>query len=265
MFSRRPTKNNNKSAPVLGQVPSQQIPPMNRTHVHDVGYYNEKVERTPRYAATANLFQAIQEYNDPKMVEECLKNGADPNLQDVEGKTPLMACITKHPKNIQLLLDHGADVFVQDYKGNTALIYAVMYGHLSFCQTLFNASEGKLVDFTNHQGQTPLMVIAEKGEYTPDPRGFRWLVQNGADANHTDKFGNTTLTLILRSLQRNDMSRRFDESGTQVLKILIEEGKAKVSQSDVDLAHSIDKSEREDDNSIPKVIELLEKHVKSTD
>ena len=264
MFSRRPTKKL-KSAPVLGQVPSQRIPAMNRTVVHDVGYYNENVQRTPRLEATANLFQAIQEYNDPEMVQRCLDNGADVNYQDVEGKTPLMGCITKHPKNIQLLLDHGADVFVQDYKGNTALIYAVMYGHLSFCQTLFNASEGKLVDFTNPKGQTPLMVIAEKGEYTPNPRGFRWLVENGADANHTDKFGNTALTLILRSLLRTDMSHRFDDSATEVLKILIEEGKAKVSPSDVDMARRIDKSEGKEGYPIPKVMKLLEKHVKSTD
>ena len=86
MFSRRPTKKL-KSAPVLGQVPSQRIPAMNRTVVHDVGYYNENVQRTPRLEATANLFQAIQEYNDPEMVQRCLDNGADVNYQDVEGKT----------------------------------------------------------------------------------------------------------------------------------------------------------------------------------
>jgi hypothetical protein len=261
-MSSRPTKKSkHESAPVLGQVPKQIIPDIDGRRISPYGYFNEKVQRTPRYAETTNMFQAILQYNDPEKVKECLKNGADVNLQDENGQTPLMRCIHVHPMIIQNLLDHGADVFVQDYKGNTALFYAVKYVCFSFAETLLKKTDGQLINETNPDGQTPLMVIANEHWEPMEQDSIRWLLEHGANANHRDKFGNTALTLVIRGIDKSPADR-FDESAASFIQILIEEGQAKVAQSDVDLARDIDRRLGRCGFPIPKVMKLLEEHVK---
>jgi len=52
-----------------------------------------------------------------------LSHGANPNLQDENGTTPLMLAAKRDFPTLQLLLQHNADPFIKDKKGNTALDY----------------------------------------------------------------------------------------------------------------------------------------------
>ena len=62
-----------------------------------------------------------------RMVEPLLQHGADINVQDERGRTPLMWAINFGMKDLAcLLLAHGADPNVQSLYGHTALHYVVM-------------------------------------------------------------------------------------------------------------------------------------------
>lgn len=89
---------------------------------------------------TTSLFNAIErndidfvkfllEYTDTiKPVEGINPYGANPNIQDANGLTPLMLAVIKGHKEIfKILLEHGADVNIKDKKGYTVSDYGMMY------------------------------------------------------------------------------------------------------------------------------------------
>jgi hypothetical protein len=62
-------------------------------------------------------------------VDLLLKHGADPNLGDAEGVTPLMEAVsTNHSEMIPPLISHRADPMLTDHKGRTAADIAKLKG-----------------------------------------------------------------------------------------------------------------------------------------
>ena len=60
--------------------------------------------------------------DDNDALARLLRDGADPNIVDASGLTPLMwAAICQNEANIKALLDAGADPCAQDMEGHTAL------------------------------------------------------------------------------------------------------------------------------------------------
>lgn len=59
-------------------------------------------------------------------MEVFLKLGANPNVKDSEGITPLMKAVESgNTKVVKLLLELGANIDAQDNHGNTALMFAM--------------------------------------------------------------------------------------------------------------------------------------------
>jgi ankyrin repeat protein len=65
--------------------------------------------------------------NEVEVMKILLARGADPNVQNSQGDTPLI-CATKYAggkaATVKLLVEAGTDLAVQDNKGETALDYA---------------------------------------------------------------------------------------------------------------------------------------------
>jgi len=74
-----------------------------------------------------------------KEVRLLLEYGADPNIKNGLGRTPLFIASTGWIESVRLLIAHGAEVNVSDQNGVTPLIYASMYGNLNIARILLKA------------------------------------------------------------------------------------------------------------------------------
>jgi uncharacterized protein len=72
-------------------------------------------------ALTAAVFNEYE-----KLVNLLLKNGADPNITNIDGVTALMmAAQSNNPKIVSLLINYKSNKSIKDNKGKTALDYAL--------------------------------------------------------------------------------------------------------------------------------------------
>lgn len=137
-----------------------------------------------------------------RLLEKLLEVGADPNLADGEGCTPLMRLVSISAKNnmhdvasqgrtaletwengmtksIDLLLKAGADVHATDARGRTALMYAGEAGcNLYVVRRLGEA--GVDVNAKDSEGTGALMLGLASGRADAD--GLMWLLDHGIDA-----------------------------------------------------------------------------------
>jgi ankyrin repeat protein len=78
--------------------------------------------------------------NDPTYVRFLLEHGADPDIRDDQGTTPLMLAVTQNaPASVDALIDHHADVNLPNDRGETPLIRAVQMRNLALVRTLLEA------------------------------------------------------------------------------------------------------------------------------
>jgi len=70
------------------------------------------------------LHYAAEGYNHPEVVELLLEHGANPNVRDYDGYTPLHYAVEGcHVDVARVLLDHGADPTIRNNNGMTPLDY----------------------------------------------------------------------------------------------------------------------------------------------
>ncbi len=98
----------------------------------------------------------------PDIVQFLLEKGADPDLSDNLGKTPLIAAVEQNRvENIKLLLAHGANLNWQTKKGLTALWIATEYDRIDAARLLLDS--GANPHLTDLDGLTPLAVATKLG------------------------------------------------------------------------------------------------------
>lgn len=92
-----------------------------------------------------------------------IENGANVNVADTNGNTPLVFIINKtgNPKVTQRLLEKGASVNAQNRTGETALMYAAWHGYSAIVQLLLENRAD--VTLKNKQGNTALTLAESKG------------------------------------------------------------------------------------------------------
>ena len=86
-------------------------------------------EINPKVFSSSPLTYAITRY-EPVLVKALIARGADVNLKNTVGATPLMTAVMSRGatvENVKLLLAAGADVNARDNKGQTALTFVDIY------------------------------------------------------------------------------------------------------------------------------------------
>jgi hypothetical protein len=142
-------------------------------------------------------FVGLCEHGSVAEITAALKAGANINLGNSEGVTPLMCAAGYNSlAAVNLLIRAKADVKATDNEDWTALNFAVVYKHkdpecLEIVKALLAA--GADVDAEADYENTPLMQAASLAE---NPEVIHVLLLAGADPNKTNLRGKTALALL---------------------------------------------------------------------
>lgn len=103
------------------------------------------------------------------ILELLLSHGADPNIHDNRGQTPLHVAVAGgKAANVAMLISHGADPDAVEEKGWTPLHLAVREPDLAVVSLLIE--KGASVNLKNRRGMTPLALArAIKANILADP------------------------------------------------------------------------------------------------
>lgn len=166
-----------------------------------------RVSLSPKSNATR---RGGDEEEGVKIVKALLDRGADPNVEDEKGMSPLMHAIMEgnYYDMIKELLDRGANVNHQDKTGWTALMLVSEYGSLDNIRELLD--RGANPDLKNENGMTALMLAANQGWHLKDT--IKELLDRGADRDLRNNDGKTAFDLLkvkTNAIQIRDMMRLF--------------------------------------------------------
>jgi ankyrin repeat protein len=125
---------------------------------------------------------------DAKAVRLLLENGADPNLPEGGGGTPLMfAGMSSSSTAVRLLLDAGANVNAKDRDGVPALQRAAVYRRAEAVRLL--VERGADVNARAKDSGTAIIYAAREGS----AEIVRFLLAEGADVNVVDSYDYSAL------------------------------------------------------------------------
>ena len=94
----------------------------------------------------------------PELVEFLIDKGADVNLPNKDGSTPIF--FAKNSEIFELLVDAGADVNHQAHDGGTALIGAIIMDEIWQAEAL--VKHGADVNVLKPNGRSPLNILNER-------------------------------------------------------------------------------------------------------
>ena len=139
-----------------------------------------------------------------RQIDDAIKNGANVNARDGNGRTPLMyaAWNNVNPEVITTLIEAGADVNVANKNGDTPLMYAAQLNGID----VPNHYAMRLLISAGADVVSPSATLEIKEEATKELLSvasdanmndvFR-LIQNGANVNAVDEYGWTPLMLAV--------------------------------------------------------------------
>ena len=134
------------------------------------------------YAGLTPLTIAAEKGNLP-IIQLLVERGkANVNAKSSYGITPLIAAAAAGKSKAAIyLIGQGADVNVKDDLGKTPLLYASKFNEPQMVSLLAHASQDG-VDFADSDGNTPLIYSAQRGYL----ENVKTLLANGADVNYTN-------------------------------------------------------------------------------
>ncbi|KAJ3494179.1 hypothetical protein NLG97_g4251 [Lecanicillium saksenae] len=117
-----------------------------------------------------------------------LKNGADINIKDGHGQTPLFQAAEYGREAIaELLLKNGANIDAKDHLGQTPLFRAAEYRREAIVELLLNNSAK--VEVKDNSGNMPILIALRQ----ENENMIKVLLEHGANGNCTDSDGRTPL------------------------------------------------------------------------
>lgn len=114
---------------------------------------------------TADLFDAVKE-KDVTLIKDCLKNGANVDALNNNGWSPLIiGSFNTNQEIIEILINAGADVNLSNYKGTTPLMYAMSHYEKTGNRENFEflIKKGAEINRKDIHGKTIQDYASEKG------------------------------------------------------------------------------------------------------
>ena len=142
-----------------------------------------------------------------------ISEGADVNMKDSEGMTPLMhATGASAPDIVALLIEEGAEVNVKSDHDNTALFIASKFSsNPEIVQLLLE--KGAEVNAKDSEGLTSLMVAVKNPS---NPQIVELLLEKGADVEARNKYGWTPLMIASSKSPSHVIAQMLLENGAKL-------------------------------------------------
>ncbi|AXI24044.1 Ankyrin repeats containing protein [Cardinium endosymbiont of Sogatella furcifera] len=147
-----------------------------------------------------DLITAIKKGN-PKKVDSCLRQGADPNAPDFYGNPPLgwACCYDRKGSIIKMLLDAGAAIDKQDNAGWIPLDWAHKESNASAVKQLIQkAIDLNKLKIRGQDGKTLLHYAAALDD-TESPKIVERLLALSLDPNKKDSFGKVPFDYAIKN------------------------------------------------------------------
>jgi ankyrin repeat protein len=139
-------------------------------------------------ALNEQLLQATQ-HADKQAVLTLLQQGADINVRDAQGRTPVMIATYQHNTDmVKTLLDAGADVNIRDKDKANPLLHSAAMGWLDILQLAIDAHADTTL--TNRHGGISIIPASERG-HVEIVRAL--LTRTNINVNHINNYGWTAL------------------------------------------------------------------------
>ncbi len=152
-------------------------------------------------------------YGSIKEIERFLAAGADVDLLDADGNTPLLrACRFGQILAAQLLINEGASVNASSRNGRRPLHVASAFGSFPLAELLLN--KGAKLEANDDRGWTPLMCAASQGMHAI----AKFLIDRGANLDAQDNDGYTALVHAF-NINSGPYTERFS-----VIELLLDRG-----------------------------------------
>lgn len=177
----------------------------------------EIINRLAAYSAAGGTVDTANEHGDTLLLEAAsralvvvvnylVRQGANPNQANSKGFTPLMAAVSAGDSaTVAALLHAGADVNKGDMWGRTALLRSVELHEHQYIITEMLLRTGARVDVQENDGLTPLMVAAQRGDFSM----VMLLLQHGASTFLKNKEGQTAFDLAKKSTNIKSEMRQW--------------------------------------------------------
>ncbi|KLI47600.1 ankyrin [Brachyspira hyodysenteriae] len=141
------------------------------------------------------LMNAISK-GDMKALEKLVKDDTDLNKQ-YDKITPLGLAAARNDKEmVKFLVEKGADINLEDGYGYTPLIIAMKYRNIGLAKNIIDLKPD-LNAICSATGDTPLTYLVDKVKFGSDI--CYYLIKNGADVNKKNNNGDTPLIVSVQN------------------------------------------------------------------
>ncbi|MEI0516641.1 ankyrin repeat domain-containing protein [Brachyspira murdochii] len=142
------------------------------------------------------LMNAVSK-GDMKALEKLIKDDTDLNKQ-YDKITPLGLAAARNDKEmVKFLVEKGADINLEDGYGYTPLIRAMKYSNIALVKDIIDLKPD-LNAICSATGDTPLTYLVREVWFGSD--ACYYMIKNGADINKKNKEGNTPLIVAVENV-----------------------------------------------------------------